>query len=284
MCIRDRCSSTIKATCGTGGIRLSPVMTHRMWTMWSGPAGTTAPLLRLRGATGGSQFRMPTPQPNLASPKLLALTNSVLKTVITAIRGWYKAASPTAQRLLRGIKLGEEVDVGANFFYYKDGNELLEKYPRDTSHDPTSGPDWSKGLSGGDAMSQLGYNMLRTLGIRSSGGPPTRIEVTAGVRHYFTELVSACVSAWPALSTNGLLQTHAGAVSDPDMLQWDSPMLAPAVPGYSVYNSHTNLQVGQPGLLSALQSYDPEHRRFVVAEGACFGLSLIHISEPTRPY
>ena len=75
------------------------------------------------------------------------------------------------QELLVSVKLGEEVDIGANFYYYPNGNEIVKQYPKDTSHDPKSGPDWSKGIAGG--LQPQGYNVLRTLGIRSAGGPPT---------------------------------------------------------------------------------------------------------------
>ena len=140
---------------------------------------------------------MPTPQPNLASKKLLGKLQSVLKTVIGAIRAWYDAQPAEVQELLVDIKLGEEVDVGANFYYYQDGNQIWRDSPHNASSDPKHGPQWSKGLSGG--LPPMGYNMLKTMGLRSSGGPPTRHEITLGVQHYFGALVSACRSVWPDL-------------------------------------------------------------------------------------
>ena len=158
---------------------------------------------------------MPTPQPNLASPALLNRTGAALASAIGTIRRWYEAATPAARKLLVGVKLGEEVDVGVNFYYYPNGNDIVERNPHNASADPTAGPKWDKGLAGG--LQAQGYNMLKTLGLRSSGGPPTRGEITQGVRFYFKSVVGACVAAWPALAQNGLLATHGGACSDPLM-------------------------------------------------------------------
>jgi len=218
---------------------------------------------------------MPTPQPNLASPALLNRTAVVLTAAIGAIRTWYEAATPAARKLLVGVKLGEEVDVGANFYFYPGGNEIYLKNPHNTSADPTAGPKWSKGLAGG--LQAQGYNSLQTLGLRRSGGPPTRGEITKVVRNYFKSIIGACVAAWPDLAQNGLLGTHGGACGDPLMIEWNSPMLPPATPGYSFYLSPGcfNVTCFQPGLKAALDSYDPgpglKKQRFLVAETACFG-------------
>jgi hypothetical protein len=40
----------------------------------------------------------------------------------------------------------QQVDVGANFYYYPGGNDYRGKDP---SKDPKYGPQWGKGLSGG---------------------------------------------------------------------------------------------------------------------------------------
>ena len=61
------------------------------------------------------------------------------------------------------------------------------------------------------------------------------------------------------------------------MIEWDSPMIPPATPGYSFYFSPGcfNVTCFEPGLKAALDSYDPgpglKKRRFLVAETACFG-------------
>ena len=240
---------------------------------WTGWTAANATLVAWRN--WGSQFRMPTPQPNLASPALLKRTGAVLTSAIGAIRSWHDAATPAARKLLVGVKLGEEVDVGVNFYFYPGGNEIMRRHPHNTSSDPATGPDWSKGLAGG--LQAQGYNSIQTLGLRTGGGPPTRGEITAVVRHYFTSVIGACVAAWPALAQNGLLGTHGGACSDPLMIEWNSPMIAPATPGYSFYLSPRcfNVSCFEPGLKAALDAYDPgpglKKGQFLVAETACFG-------------
>lgn len=250
---------------------------HVEWTGWT---NSTATMIAWRN--WGSQFRMPTAQPNLASPRLIAQTQAALRTVVCAIRLWYDAQTPANRRLLVGIKLGEEVDVGVNYYYYPNGNEIYRKSPNSSADDPDfkkSGPKWTKGLSGG--LPAMGYNMLRTMGLRSAGGPPTRDEITAGVQYYFAAIIAACVQAWPALNTSefhGFLAAHGGAVSDPLMIKWDSPMVHPALPAYSVYFGPASLNVsggpvGQPGLRAALQAYTPSSMEFAVGEWYCMGCS-----------
>jgi hypothetical protein len=267
------------------------------WTGWDASSA-----MKIAWRDWGSQFRMPTPQPNLASPALLNATRGALAMAVGAIRAWYEACTSDAQKnLLVGVKLGEEVDVGANFYYYKGGNALLNA---SASDDPTHGPDWSKGLFGG--LPAVGYNMLRTLNIRASGGAPTRREITMGVQNYFARIIDACLQAWPALADNGLLVAHAGHVEDPLLIEWSAPMVKPAMPGYSFYFGPGDFApgkpspVGQPGLRDALAAYHNVNQtkkkadmRYVVAESACFGCGTVEqwkgyfdavFSETMNPY
>ena len=129
------------------------------WTGWSSDSATM-----ISWRNWGSQFRMPTPQPNLASPLLLQKLSKVLISVVGSIKQWYNDQTPEVQELLVDIKLGEEVDVGANFYYYPNGNQIWKDHPKNTSFDPDFskfGPKWSKGLSGG--LPALGYNMVTTI-------------------------------------------------------------------------------------------------------------------------
>lgn len=241
------------------------------WVGWE-PANATMIAWR----DWGSQFRMPTPQPNLASPMLLNRTSQALSAAISTIRKWYENQSTANQKLLVGVKLGEEIDIGFNYYYYPNGNEIYKANPNNASADPKFGLNFSKGLSGG--LPAMGYNMLRTLNMRKAGGPPTREEITTGIRNYVSKIVESCVDAWPNLSTNGLLSVHGGGVSDPSLIEWNSPMIAPAIPGYSFYfgpNKFHENPVGQPGLHSALLSYPPANMTFIVAESACFGCSSV---------
>jgi len=202
---------------------------------------------------------------------LLAKTGAALQRVVSAIRGWYEAQDLAVQQLLVSVKLGEEVDIGANFYYYPNGNGIVRSNPTNTSADPRYGANWSQGIAGG--LAAQGYNMLQTLDIRQSGGPPTREEISLGVKTYFTSIVGSCVEAWPALLTNGVLATHTGLSSD-TLIKWSAGMVAPATPGYSFYYGPATPVIGQVGLKKALLAYNPGTPRrgeFIIAESACFG-------------
>ncbi|KAJ1457866.1 hypothetical protein M885DRAFT_461426 [Pelagophyceae sp. CCMP2097] len=230
------------------------------WTGFS-PAFAT----KIAWRNWGSQFRMPTPQPNLASPELQKAICGALQVVLAEMRRWYEAADDSGRALLVDVKLGEEVDVGANFYFYPGGNDYLD---RDQAGDPKQGLDFSKGLDGG--LLQLGYNMVQTLRNDSDKRPPTRREVTRGVQDYFGALVEAADSAWPALKENRKLSLHAGLVGDPDLLHWDAPMVGGAKPSFTSYPA-LGAAVAEPGLVKALQKYDPSGSlRWNVGESTCF--------------
>lgn len=287
------------------------------WRDWGSQFRSKSPLERphLIGASNACRCvalsAVPTPQPNLASPALLSLVAKEVSTVVAGIRAWYERQSAAVQRRLIAVKIGEEVDVGANFYYYPNGNALWRS-GAPASRDPTYGPKWEKGLFGG--LPAMGYNMLRTMGVRSSGPAPTREEVTAGVQLYFKNAVDAAVAAWPLLAQQEMLFAHAGHVGDPSLsksamcaalrsfarrvvsltltrgcgccrwcglgtrvslaahtVEWSSPMVAPAIPVFSFYYGPSSAPPGQPGLGAALQQYDPQLKRFAAGEFFCMG-------------
>ena len=102
---------------------------------------------------------MPTPQPNIASPQLLEKVAKGIEDAVNAVKSWYETSK--YRDLLVSLKIAEELDVGANFYYYPEGNSYRTKSP---DNDPKYGPDWSQGLSGG--LEPMGFNMLRTLKLR----------------------------------------------------------------------------------------------------------------------
>lgn len=234
------------------------------WTGWTNDSAT---LISWRN--WGSQFRMPTPQPNIASPALLNAVSSAVRAVVSVIRTWWEEQDAATRSRLVGVKICEELDVGANYYYYTDGNEFWRNGSK-ASDDPKHGPDWSVGLSGG--LPALGYNALQTLGIRTSGNAPTRGELSRAVQNYFRAAIDAAVEAWPLLTEQEMLVAHAGLVRDPLLLEWSSPMVAPALPAYSFYTG-PGKALGQPGLAEALDAYDPVQKRFVAGEFFCFACS-----------
>lgn len=210
----------------------------------------------------GSQFRMPTPQPNIASPQLLEKVAKGIEDAVNAVKSWYETSK--YRDLLVSLKIAEELDVGANFYYYPEGNSYRTK---STDNDPKYGPDWSQGLSGG--LEPMGFNMLRTLKLRVDGGPPTRDEIKIGVQHYFNTSLQAALKVWPELIDLDILFTHGGLCGD-HLIPWASAMVDPSSPAYSFYLSKSKSPLdGNAELIQRLTSYDPTRKRFAVGEYFC---------------
>lgn len=231
-----------------------------LWTGWGAGSAT-----KLAWRDWGSQFRMPTPGPNVASPQVLARAAAAVSSAVSAIRRWYESAPPSSRELLAEVRVAEEADLGGNYYLYPNPNSYVNKDPKD---DPFERRNRSEGLWGGYVPT--GYNMLRSMGLRASGPPPTRQEATLGVRRYLAALADAASDAWPLLRQERLLTAHAGNVEDPLQLEWSAASVEPAVPTFSMYVG-PGQSPGQPGLGRALQEYDPSLRRFCVGEFSCMG-------------
>jgi hypothetical protein len=232
------------------------------WTNFSNTSATS-----ISWRNWGSQFRMTTPQPNIASPKLLEQVSNAVGAAVSVVRSWYERQSSSKNKnLLVSLKIAEELDVGANFFFYKNGNTYRTESP---SKDPRTGPDWSKGLSGGPELEALGYNMLRTLNLRHDGGPPTRDEIKIGIQNYFNTTIQSAINVWPLLKDLNILFTHGGLVGD-HLIPWSSAMVEPSSPAYSFYLSKSQRPGGESSeLAQSLTSYDPTRRQFAVGEYFC---------------
>jgi hypothetical protein len=227
------------------------------WTNFSNTSATS-----IAWRNWGSQFRMPTPQPNIASPQLLEKVAKGIEEAVSAVKSWYETS--TRRDLLVSLKIAEELDVGANFYFYPNGNSYRTQ-SRD--NDPTYGPDWSQGLSGG--LEPMGFNMLRTLNIRVDGGPPTRDEIKIGVQHYFNTSLQAALKVWPELIDLDILFTHGGLCGD-HLIPWASAMVDPSSPAYSFYLKKSKSPLdGNDELIKSLTSYDPSRKRFAVGEYTC---------------
>eukprot|EP00756_Hemistasia_phaeocysticola_P048570 Hpha_TRINITY_DN22987_c0_g1::TRINITY_DN22987_c0_g1_i1::g.154027::m.154027 len=241
----------------------NPNNTHNV--EWTGPGPEYA--MKIAWRDWGSQFRMPTPQPNLCSPSFLEVVRGVVNTTVGALRQWYDAATPTQQSLLTGVKLGEEIDVGANYYFYEGGNAIYDKSPTNASDDPTHGPDWSKGVWGG--LSPQGFAMRASRGLTNTTKPPDGTEIGDGVKEYVTQLADAVQGAWPS-PPPGLFGVHLGHTGE-GLVPWDAAMVTPFVPAYSFYPPGVGFSV-PAGLKDALRSYETKGGPpgLVVGEWFCF--------------
>ncbi len=236
------------------------------WT-GAGPAYAT----KIAWRDWGSQFRMPTPQPNLGSPALIALVQSQLEQVLAAVRSWYNSASPSDSGLLRGIKIAEEIDVGANFYFYPNGNTIYDTWPNTSEHDPTYGLNFAKGMWGG--LVPMGFAM-RNSTTGSSGGPaPNGTEIGRGIKAFVEAIAATVRSAWPekAILSEHFFSLHLGHAGD-GFIPWNSVMVEPFLPAYSVYPGGRSAPPEiQTSFVKDLHSYMSSNRAMVVGEWFCFG-------------
>jgi hypothetical protein len=110
---------------------------------WTAPFSLNATAIAWRN--WGSQFRMPSPHPNFASPLYRAAAAASLTPIATHLAAWYDALPPTRKYLLAYVRATQETWIGTNFYYYPNGNALIHA---NASDDPTGGPA---------ASLQLGY-------------------------------------------------------------------------------------------------------------------------------
>lgn len=131
------------------------------WTGWD-PASA----VKICWRNWGSQIRV-APAPNIASPKFIEANLERLDILVPIIAAWRRSLPEDKQYLLGGVKVGNEAGTGYNAYHYPNGNRYLEQWPDDASHDPKTGVQLEKGLSGG--LAQLGYAAVKTAGVKDVG-------------------------------------------------------------------------------------------------------------------
>lgn len=204
----------------------NPANAHNVeWTDW-----TPDSAVKIGWRNWGRQIRV-RPAPNIASPVVLREHVTRLRPLAEAVSEWYQGLPPEERYLLGGVKVGWEAGIGYNAFHYPNGNQYIEKWPNDPSHDPKTGLDLKKGLAGGCA--QLGYAAVKTAGIKSSGAI-TRDDIGEVTRRYL-ELLSRTVHE--AGIPRHKLFTHMGGNYPPwgTHVPWWPAMNEYATPGWSFY-------------------------------------------------
>jgi len=195
------------------------------WTDWSPESA-----VKIGWRNWGHQFRV-RPCPNLSSPRLMKETISRLRPLLAFLVAWQRNLPPEKKHLFAGLKIGWEVGVGYNHWYYPNGNEYLEEWPDDPSHDPQTGLEVEKGWPCG--MPKLGYAAVKTAGIRESG-ELTVDDVSTAIQRYLAEL---CRVTSEAGMPRDLVFAHMGGnyapwekhfPFTPAMNQW-------SLPSYSLY-------------------------------------------------
>jgi hypothetical protein len=188
------------------------------WTGW-GPQHA----VKIGWRNWGFQFRC-APAPNLASPKFLAEHWKKYDVLIPLIMRWYRALPPERRYLFGGLKVGWEASNNVNAFYYRDGNALIERLPKDASKDPDDHkPDtgWAFG------QQPLGYAAVYTSGTRKSG-ELTKEDLEKVVFNYLQALAR---EAHERGVPRNMIFTHQGGTFAP----WEKHLsFRPAINEYSI--------------------------------------------------
>ena len=202
------------------------------WTSWS-----SEDAIKISWRNWGRQLRVK-PQPNLMSPRYLEECRVKLRYYCKIVLDWYEKLPESQKDIFVGIKIGHESSIGANSWYYPNGNDLLDKPEKD---DPKTGIVNNDVLSRG--VTQIGYAAVKTAGIRSSGDI-TEADIAEVVRQYVEEISK---SASQAGLPREKLFTHGVGWKDGELL-YDAAINEYTCPGWSFYK-----HAGDPSKDTAVQ-------------------------------
>lgn len=211
------------------------------WFGWS-PDNATSVSWR----NWGSQFRMPSPAPNFASPAYQRAAAESMMPIASRIALWYRQLPPNKKYLLGYIRCVQELWIGTNYFYYPGGNYPNGTPGWDPAHDPTGGlPN----------TTQLGYAAICTSGL-ACNGTITTAQLDTIVSSLITFTGQVLLDAGIPRSR---IMSHTGFFNDPptDTLVFNSAAAAVttmAAPGWSLYNQATLNMSNNIGVPEALES------------------------------
>jgi hypothetical protein len=214
---------------------------------WSAPTPLNATSISWRN--WGSQFRMPTPAPNFASPAFRAAAAASMAPVASRIAAWYAALPADRKWLLGYVRATQELWVGTNYFWYPGGNLPNGTPAWPPARDPTAGPA---------ASAQLGYAAVCASGA-ACGAPITVAALDAAVASFVAFAAGVLADAGIPRSR---IMAHTGSffgAPPTPALVFNSPaaaVTAAAAPGWSMYNGAATHVGGNAGVAAALAAVD----------------------------
>jgi len=209
------------------------------WCGWS-----PEDAIKIAWRNWGSQIRV-LPPPNLMSPTYRAACHAEMRVLIPLVLDWWRALPADKKHLFIGIKLGWESSIGANAWYYPNGNALLNRL---ASKDPTNGLKAAEPPSRG--VAQVGYAAVKTAGIRDSG-TITEADLAEVVRRHLADL---CQLAAELGVPRDRLFTHVAGWRENEML-YQSGLNQFSCPGWSFYR-HAGDPRKDAGVQAALARSD----------------------------
>jgi len=215
---------------------------NRVNVEWSGWSPDDA--IKIAWRNWGTQMRV-LPPPNLMSPAYRAACHAEMRALSPLVLDWWRALPTDKKYLLVGIKLGWESSIGANAWYYPNGNALLNRL---ASKDPTNGLKAAEPPSRG--VAQIGFAAVKTAGIRNSG-TITEADLAEVVRRHLEDL---CKLAAELGVPRDKLFTHIGGWRENEML-CQSGVNRFSCPGWSFYR-HADDPLKDTGVQTALARSD----------------------------
>ncbi|MEN6324050.1 MAG: hypothetical protein ABFD09_11265 [Proteiniphilum sp.] len=189
------------------------------WTGW-----TPDLAVKIGWRNWGRQLRID-PMPNLMSPAYLEACHKEINRLIPVILDWWHELPVEKKNLLVSVQIGVECSIGANNWYYPNGNNLADKPEKD---DPSYGLNHD--VLPGRGVQPIGYAAVSTLGLAKSGELKEE-DVTKVVYKYVFDL---CKIASDLGVPRDHLFTHAGGWKEGESVYFAG--LNPySCPGWSFY-------------------------------------------------
>jgi hypothetical protein len=206
------------------------------WTGW-----LPDDAIKIAWRNWGSQIRI-LPPPNLMSSPYRKACHDEMRILIPVILDWWKSLPANQKYLFVGIKLGWESSIGANAWYYPNGNALLNE---PVSNDPTGEIDFANPPARG--VVQIGYAAVKTAGIRTSG-QITEADLAEVVLRHLDDL---CKLASQLGVPREKLFTHVAGWKESELL-YQAGLNQYSCPGWSFYR-HADDPKNDPGVQLALK-------------------------------
>ena len=194
------------------------------WTDW-----TAESAVKIGWRNWGRQLRVD-PMPNLMSPAYLEACHTEVKRLVPIIMDWWQALPADKKHLLVSVQMGVECSIGANNWYYPNGNTLWNKPEKD---DPMYGLNHE--VLPGRGVQAIGYAAVSTLGLAKQG-ELKEAHVTRVVSRYVSDL---CKIVSNLGVPRDRLFAHAGGWKEGESIYFTA--LNPyACPGWSFYTHAKN--------------------------------------------
>ena len=189
------------------------------WTDWTADSA-----VKIGWRNWGRQLRVG-PMPNLMSPAYLEACHAEMKRLVPIILDWWQALPAEKKHLLVSVQIGVECSIGANNWYYPNGNGLLNKPEKD---DPDYG--LKHDVLPGRGVQAIGFAAVSTLGIAKSGELKEE-QVTKAVDTY---VIGLCKVASDLGVPRNRLFTHAGGWKEGESVYFTA-LNRFSCPGWSFY-------------------------------------------------